>query len=289
MRLSRGQGVVPETFQMSQIGGFCTGGTIHIVINNQIGFTISRPSDARSTDYCSDVAKMIEAPIFHVNSDDPEAVVFVTRLALMYRQRFKKDVVIDLVCYRRHGHNEADEPSATQPVMYGRIKAQKTTRQLYGDRLVEKQVTTTTAVAKLQEAYRDRLDRGEPVPRSSLGLIGNAYTIDWTPFLKAKWDDHVDTTISPKTVADLGKSITTIPPGMRPHGRVQRIMDERIKMVAGDAAMDWGFAETMAYAALLQDGHDVRLVGQDSGRGTFFPDMWVLCNYVGVLAYWERV
>ena len=280
-----GQGVVPETFQMSQINGFCTGGTIHIVINNQIGFTISRPSDARSTDYCSDVAKMIEAPIFHVNSDDPEAVVFVTRLALMYRQRFKKDVVIDLVCYRRHGHNEADEPSATQPVMYGRIKAQKTTRQLYADRLVEKQVTTTAAVAKLQEAYRDRLDRGEPVPKYSLGLIGNAYTIDWTPFLNAKWDDHADTTISPQTVADLGKSITTIPPGMRLQGRVQRIMDERSKMVAGEAVMDWGFAETMAYASLLQDGHDVRLVGQDSARGTFFHRHAVLHNQLNNLEY----
>lgn len=280
-----GQGIVPETFQMSQINGFCTGGTIHIVINNQIGFTTSRPSDARSTDYCSDVAKMIEAPIFHVNSDDPEAVVFVTRLALMYRQRFKKDVVIDLVCYRRHGHNEADEPSATQPVMYGRIKAQKTTRQVYADRLVEKQVTTTAAVAKLQEAYRDRLDRGEPVPKSSLGLIGNAYTIDWTPFLNAKWDDHVDTTISPQTVADLGKSITTIPPGMRLQGLVQRIMDERSKMVAGEVAMDWGFAETMAYASLLQDGHDVRLVGQDSGRGTFFHRHAVLHNQLNNQEY----
>ena len=280
-----GQGVVPETFQMSQIGGFCTGGTIHIVVNNQIGFTTSRPSDARSTDYCSDVAKMIEAPIFHVNSDDPEAVIFVTRLALMYRQRFKKDVVIDLVCYRRHGHNEADEPSATQPVMYGRIKTHQTTRQIYADRLVDKQVTTLAGVSKLQDAYRDRLDRGEPVPKSSLGLIGNAYTVDWTPFLNSQWDDPVDTTISPQTVVDLGKSITTIPPDVRPQGRVQRIMDERNKMVAGEVAMDWGFAETMAYASLLKDGHDVRLVGQDSGRGTFFHRHAVLHNQLNNREY----
>jgi len=280
-----GQGVVPETFQMSQIGGFCTGGTIHIVVNNQIGFTTSRPSDARSTDYCSDVAKMIEAPIFHVNSDDPEAVIFVTRLALKYRQRFKKDVVIDLVCYRRHGHNEADEPSATQPVMYGRIKTHKTTRQLYADRLVDKQVTTLAGVSKLQDAYRDRLDRGEPVPKSSLGLIGNAYTVDWTPFLNSQWDDAVDTTISPQTVVDLGKSITTIPPDVRLQGRVQRIMDERSKMVAGEVAMDWGFAETMAYASLLKDGYDVRLVGQDSARGTFFHRHAVLHNQLNNLEY----
>ncbi len=280
-----GQGVVPETFQMSQIGGFCTGGTIHIVVNNQIGFTTSRPSDARSTDYCSDVAKMIEAPIFHVNSDDPEAVIFVTRLALKYRQRFKKDVVIDLVCYRRHGHNEADEPSATQPVMYGRIKTHRTTRQLYADRLVDKQVTTLAGVSKLQDAYRDRLDRGEPVPKSSLGLIGNAYTVDWTPFLNSQWDDAVDTTISPQTVVDLGKSITTIPPDVRLQGRVQRIMDERSKMVAGEVAMDWGFAETMAYASLLKDGYDVRLVGQDSARGTFFHRHAVLHNQLNNLEY----
>lgn len=280
-----GQGVVPETFQMSQIGGFCTGGTVHIVINNQIGFTISRPADARSTDYCSDVAKMIEAPIFHVNADDPEAVIFVTRLALEYRQRFRKDVVIDLVCYRRHGHNEADEPSATQPVMYNKIKGQKTTRQLYADRLVKKQVLTMAAVAELQDAYRDRLDRGEPVPKSSLGLIGDEFTIDWRPYLDSKWDDAVDTTISPKTVADLGKTITTIPPDIRLHGRVQRIMDERNKMVAGDVAMDWGFAETMAYASLLQDGYNVRLVGQDSARGTFFHRHAVLHNQLNNREY----
>ncbi len=280
-----GQGVVPETFQMSQIPGFCTGGTVHIVINNQIGFTTSRPADARSTDYCSDVAKMIEAPIFHVNSDDAEAVLFITRLALKYRQRFKKDVVIDLVCYRRHGHNEADEPSATQPVMYKKIKGHKTTRQLYADRLVNKQITTSAGAAELQDAYRDRLDRGEPVPKSSLGLIGDEFTVDWRPFLNTKWDDPVDTAISPQSVADLGKSITTIPPDVRPQGRVQRIMDERTKMVAGSTAMDWGFAETMAYASLLQDGHNVRLVGQDSGRGTFFHRHAVLHNQLNSQEY----
>jgi len=273
-----GQGVVTETFQMSQINGFRTGGTVHIVVNNQIGFTTSRPSDSRSTDYCSDVAKMIEAPIFHVNGDDPEAVIFVTRLALKYRQRFKRDVVIDLVCYRRHGHNEADEPAATQPVMYGQIKSQKTTRQLYADRLVEKQVATAASVARLQDEYRDRLDRGEPVQEASLGMIGNEFTVDWSPFLHMQWDDVADTAISPKTVADLGKSITTLPPGLRPHGRVQRIIDGRKQMIAGAVAMDWGFAETMAYASLLQDGHDVRLVGQDSGRGTFFHRHAVIHN-----------
>ena len=280
-----GQGVVPETFQMSQINGFRTGGTVHIVVNNQIGFTISRPSDSRSTDYCSDVAKMIEAPIFHVNGDDPEAVIFVTRLALEYRQKFKKDVVIDLVCYRRHGHNEADEPSATQPIMYGQIKSQKTTRELYADRLVAQSVTTSSGAAKMQDEYRDRLDRGETVQKASLGLIGNEFTVDWSPYQHTEWDDPADTTVSPKTVADLGLSLTDIPADMKPHGRVQRILDQRVKMVAGDAEMDWGFAESMAYASLLKEGHNVRLVGQDSGRGTFFHRHAVVHNQINNREY----
>jgi len=280
-----GQGVVTETFQMSQTNGFRTGGTVHIVINNQIGFTTSRPSDARSTDYCSDVAKMIEAPIFHVNGDDPEAVLFVSRLALKYRQKFNKDVVIDLVCYRRHGHNEADEPAATQPIMYGKIREHKTTRELYANRLLERQLISATSATELQDNYRDRLDRGEPVPKSSLGMIGDAYTVNWRPYLNTQWDDTVDTTLSPKTVAHLGEVITAIPPDLRPHGRVQRIMDDRAKMASGEADMDWGFAETMAYASLLVDGHNVRLVGQDAGRGTFFHRHAVLHNQVNNREY----
>jgi 2-oxoglutarate dehydrogenase E1 component len=280
-----GQGVVTETFQMSQTNGFRTGGSVHIVINNQIGFTTSRPSDARSTEYCSDVAKMIEAPIFHVNSDDPEAVLFVTRLALDYRQKFRKDVVIDLVCYRRHGHNEADEPSATQPIMYGAIKSHKTTRELYANRLEQAGVIEATTAAELQDNYRDRLDRGEPVPKSSLGLIGDEFTVDWTPFLHTEWGDYVDTTISPAQVARLGASITDIPPDVKPHGRVQRIMDDRLRMAKGEMDIDWGFAETMAYASLLTEGHDVRLIGQDSGRGTFFHRHAVLHNQLNNREY----
>jgi 2-oxoglutarate dehydrogenase E1 component len=273
-----GQGVVTETFQMSQTNGFRTGGTVHIVVNNQIGFTTSRPSDARSTDYCSDVAKMIEAPIFHVNGDDPEAALFVTRLALAYRRKFRKDVVIDLVCYRRHGHNEADEPSATQPIMYGKIKSHRTTRQLYADKLERDGVVASTTAAEMQDSYRDRLDRGEPVPKSSLGMIGDEYTVDWRPYLDVEWDEPIDTTISPGTVAALGKAITSYPPDMKLHGRVKRIMDSRVKMASGELDMDWGFAETMAYASLLAEGYEVRLVGQDSGRGTFFHRHAVLHN-----------
>jgi 2-oxoglutarate dehydrogenase E1 component len=272
------QGVVTETFQMSQTNGFCTGGTIHIVVNNQIGFTTSRPSDARSTPYCSDVAKMIEAPVFHVNGDDPEAAIFVTRLALEYRQKFGKDVVIDLVCYRRHGHNEADEPSATQPVMYAQIRNQGTTRQLYADRLVEAGVIEPADAARLQDDYRDRLDRGEPVPKSSLGMIGNEFTVDWSPYLDAVWDESVDTAISPGKAGELGQKVVDVPAGYALHGRVKRIMTERTRMANGEIDMDWGFAETMAYASLLDDGFDVRLTGQDSGRGTFFHRHAVLHN-----------
>ncbi|HUD97595.1 MAG TPA: 2-oxoglutarate dehydrogenase E1 component [Woeseiaceae bacterium] len=272
------QGVVAETFQLSQTNGFRTGGTVHIVINNQIGFTTSRPTDARSTPYCTDIAKMIEAPIFHVNGDDPEAAVFVTRLALEYRQKFKKDVVIDLVCYRRHGHNEADEPSATQPVMYGRIRDTESIRQHYANRLVEAGVIDKDGVAKMQQDYRDRLDRGEPVPKSSLGLIGNEFTVDWSPYLDAEWHDEVDTTMSPAKVAELARKITALPPGYVLHGRVQRIIDERIRMGAGEIDMDWGFAETMAYAGLIDDGYDCRVTGQDTGRGTFFHRHAVLHN-----------
>ncbi len=280
-----GQGVVTETFQMSQTNGFRTGGSVHIVINNQIGFTTSRPSDARSTEYCSDVAKMIEAPIFHVNGDDPEAVLFVTRLALEYRQKFRKDVVIDLVCYRRHGHNEADEPAATQPIMYGAIKSHKTTRELYANRLEATGVIEATTAAELQDSYRDRLDRGEPVPKSSLGLIGDEFTVDWSPYAGTEWDAPVDTTISPAQVTRLGKAITEIPPDVKPHGRVQRIMDDRVRMAKGEMDMDWGFAETMAYASLLAEGHEVRLVGQDSGRGTFFHRHAVLHNQLNNREY----
>lgn len=280
-----GQGVVTETFQMSQTNGFETGGTVHIVINNQIGFTISRPSDARSTPYCSDVAKMIEAPIFHVNGDDPEAAFFVTRLALEYRQHFKKDVVIDLVCYRRHGHNEADEPNATQPIMYSKIREKNTTRQLYADRLIAAGIIDAAGASRLQDEYRDRIDRGEPVPKLSLGMIGNEYTVDWSPYANATWDEPVETNLSADKFKELAEKITHVPAGMTLHGRVQRIMSERARMAAGEIDMDWGFAETMAYAGLIDAGYDCRLCGQDSGRGTFFHRHAVLHDQVNRQEY----
>jgi 2-oxoglutarate dehydrogenase E1 component len=265
-----GQGVVMETMQISQARGYFTGGTMHVVINNQVGFTTHDPRDTRSTMYCSDVAKMLEAPIFHVNGDDPDAVVFVTRLALGYRQRFHKDVVIDLVCYRRLGHNEADEPAATQPVMYAKIRQHPTTRRLYADRLVADQVLTAAEAASLVEEYRAGLDAGTPQARASLGMVGNKYTIDWSKYLEVDWTVRVNTGLPLERLRALGKTLTGVPSGVNLHPRVQQVVANRVKMLAGEQSLDWGCAETLAYASLLEDGYAVRLSGQDVGRGTFF-------------------
>jgi len=264
------QGVVMETLQMSQARGFYTGGTVHIIINNQVGFTMSDPRDARSTLYCSDVAKMIEAPILHVNGDDPESVVFAARLALEYRMKFHKDVVIDLVCYRRLGHNEADEPAATQPVMYQVIRSQPTTRQIYAERLAGEGVLTGDDAQKMTEDYRRGLDEGKPQARQALGLIGNKYTVDWSRYGDVDWTEPVRTGVKLELLRDLATNATTYPDGFVLHRQVSRIVDDRRRMAAGQVGVDWGFAEIMAYASLLDQGYEVRLTGQDSARGTFF-------------------
>jgi 2-oxoglutarate dehydrogenase E1 component len=264
-----GQGVIMETLQLSQARGFYTGGTVHIIINNQIGFTTSDPHDARSTVYCSDVAKMIEAPILHVNADDPEAVCFVTRFALDYRMKFHKDVVIDLVCYRRHGHNEADEPAATQPLMYQIIRKKPTVRQLYADKLAAQGILSAAEAAAMMEQYRSGLDEGKPQARAALGLVGNRYTVDWSEYLSADWEP-AKTGVDLGRLRVLGKAITTYPTDWKLHPRVLAIMQAREKMVNGDLALDWGCAENLAYASLVQEGYPIRLTGQDSGRGTFF-------------------
>jgi 2-oxoglutarate dehydrogenase E1 component len=265
-----GQGVIMETLQLSQARGFSTGGSVHVIINNQVGFTTSDPHDARSTLYCSDVAKMVEAPIFHVNADDPEAVCFVTRFALEYRMKFHKDVVIDLVCYRRHGHNEADEPAATQPLMYQVIRKKPTVRQLYADKLAAEGVLTAADAAAMIEQYRDGLDAGKPQARAALGLIGNKFTVDWSEYLGADWSEPVKTGVDMVRLRALGKAITSYPSDWVLHPRVLAIMQARERMVNGDLALDWGAAENLAYASLVQEGYPVRLTGQDSGRGTFF-------------------
>jgi 2-oxoglutarate dehydrogenase E1 component len=265
-----GQGVVMETLQLSQARAFYTGGTVHLIINNQVGFTTHDPRDTRSTMYCSDVAKMLEAPIFHVNADDPEAVVFVTRQALAYRMKFQKDVVIDLVCYRRLGHNEADEPAATQPVMYKVIRKHPTARQIYADLLVAEGSLTAADAKNLMDEYRAGLDAGTSQVPASLGLIGNQYTVDWSRFLRNDSPDPAATAVDADRLARLGARTVDVPPGFVLHPRVEQVYANRRKMLAGEMPLDWGCAEILAYAALLDDGCPIRITGQDSGRGTFF-------------------
>ncbi len=264
-----GQGVVAELFNMSQAKGFRVGGTIHVVVNNQVGFTISNPHDARSTLYCTDVAKMVSAPVFHVNGDDPEAVLFVAQLAYDFRQKFKRDVVIDLVCYRRHGHNEADEPSATQPLMYKVIRARPTLRELYGKQLVAEGVLDDAAVKAMSDNYRNLLEAGNSIAGIDPDFR-DPFARDWSAHIGAKLDEVVDTSLDASKLAELGASISDVPAGITLHDRVLRIYEGRHKMAVGEQAMDWGFAENLAYASVIADGYDLRLVGQDVGRGTFF-------------------
>ena len=265
-----GQGVVMETLNMSQSRGYGTGGSVHIVINNQIGFTTSNPFDSRSTQYCTDVGKMVQAPIFHVNGDDPEEVIFATRIAFDFRNQFHKDVIIDLVCYRRHGHNEADEPAVTQPMMYQEIRRHPTVRALYGQQLAAAGLVTPEQVTQMVEDYRASLEQGVVRARPVLCALEKPYHVDWHPFDGTRWDHPTHTGFDPEHFRSLALRQTELPPGFEPHARVQKILEDRHKMASGDQLADWGFAETMAYATLLDQGHPIRLSGQDAGRGTFF-------------------
>lgn len=273
-----GQGVVMETLQMSQTRGFGIGGTVHIIINNQIGFTTSHQDDARSTEYCTDVAKMVQAPILHVNGDDPEAVFFVTQLAMDYRNEFKQDVVIDLVCYRRRGHNEADEPAATQPRMYEKIRKHPTTRDLYVKQLIQESVISEDDAKKFFEDYRDKLDRGDHVVDALVKEPNTELYVDWTPYLGHEWTARCKTSVPMKTLQELGKKISAVPEGFSIQRQVKKIMEDRSKMTQGALPLNWGYAETMAYATLLHEGHPIRFSGQDSRRGTFSHRHSVLHN-----------
>ena len=283
-----GQGVVMETFQMSQTRGYKTGGTIRVVINNQVGFTTSKPEDTRSTEYATDVAKMIQAPILHVNGDDPEAVLFVTQLAVDYRMQFKRDVVIDLVCYRRRGHNEADEPSGTQPLMYQIISKQRTTRELYADALVKEGVLASEQVQELVNEYRTALDNGLHVVQSLVKEPNKELFVDWRPYLGHKWTPNFDTRFDLKTLQELALKLQETPDGFVVQRQVSKILEDRQKMAAGGLPINWGFAENAAYASLLFEGYPIRITGQDVGRGTFSHRHAVLHNqkdgetYVGL-------
>ena len=264
-----GQGVNMELLNMSQARGFRVGGSIHVVVNNQIGFTTSNPHDARSTLYCTDVAKMVNAPVFHVNGDDPEAVIFVTRLAFDYRQKFKRDVVIDLVCYRRHGHNEADEPAATQPLMYQVIRSRPTARELYAQKLVAEGVIADGDAQALVDAYRARLEAGTPIAELDPEFEDD-FAVDWRSHVGAKLAQPIDTGVPKERLAGLHAKILEIPQGISLHPRVAKVYDDRARMASGAQPLDWGAAENLAYASVIEDGHELRLVGQDCGRGTFF-------------------
>jgi len=263
-----GQGVVMETLALAETRGYYTGGTVHIVINNQIGFTTSDPRDSRSTLYCTDIVKMIDAPVLHVNGDDPEAVVLCMQLALEFRQEFNKDVVIDIVCYRKLGHNEQDTPSLTQPLMYKKIAQHPGTRRLYADKLAAQGLGETLG-DDMVKAYRAAMDAGKHTIDPVLTNFKSKYAVDWSPFLNKKWTDAGDTAIPTTEWKRLAEKITTVPQGFTVHPLVKKVLDDRAAMGRGDVNVDWGMGEHMAFASLVASGYPVRLSGEDSGRGTF--------------------
>ncbi len=264
-----GQGVVQETLNLSQTRGYRTGGTIHLVINNQIGFTTSDPRDTRGTLYSTDVAKMVEAPIFHVNGDDPEACLLAIEIAIEYRQKFDRDVFIDLVCFRRQGHNEADEPMITQPLMYKRIHEHPGTRALYAKRLVADGVIKADEPEAMIDAYRTAMDKGLHTNTTILSNYKPPFAVDWKPFLGKHWTDAAETAVPLKTLRLLARKVTDVPPNFKLHSRVEKVIADRRAMGEGELPLDWGMGETLAYASLLDQGYGVRLSGQDSARGTF--------------------
>lgn len=265
-----GQGVVMETFNLSQTRGYTTGGTVHVILNNQIGFTTSDPLDSRSTLYCTDVAKMVQAPIFHVNGDDPEAVALVAQIALDFRMEFNKDVVIDLVCYRKHGHSEADEPAATQPIMYQHIRRHPGVRKLYAERLVGEGVITAETLEQMTQAYVSALENNIVVSRPYANVHDTRYLINYEPYRNTHWREPCPTSIDLPQVVELTARMTEYPGKFELHRAVKKVVEDRRRMAEGEMPLDWGYTETLAYAALLRDGHPVRISGQDSARGTFF-------------------
>jgi len=265
-----GQGVVMETLNLAQTRGYGTGGTVHLVINNQIGFTTSDPRDMRSTLYCTDVMKMIEAPIFHVNGDDPEAAVLAIEIALDYRMKFKKDVVVDIVCFRKLGHNEQDEPMVTQPLMYKIVNAHPGTRRLYADKLAAQGVIAADEAERMAAGYREALEGGTHTNRTIISNFKPPFAVDWSKYRGTKWNEKDDTTLPLPDLQQLAERLTAIPPNFKLHPRVEKIIADRRLMGQGKMPVDWGMAENLAYASLLRDGYAVRISGQDSGRGTFF-------------------
>ncbi|AIJ46734.1 MULTISPECIES: 2-oxoglutarate dehydrogenase E1 component [Comamonas] len=263
-----GQGVNQETLALSETRGYTTGGTVHIIINNQIGFTTSDPRDLRSTLYCTDIVKMIESPVLHVNGDDPEAVCLAMQLALEFRMEFSKDVVVDIICFRKLGHNEQDTPALTQPLMYKKIAAHPGTRKLYADKLATQGLGDTLG-DDMVKAYRAAMDEGRHTQDVVLTNFKSKYAVDWSPFVGKTWTDAGDTAIPLTEWKRLAEKITTLPASVNPHALVKKVYDDRAAMGRGDVNVDWGMGETMAFGSLVASGYPVRLSGEDSGRGTF--------------------
>jgi len=263
-----GQGVNQETLALAQTRGYTTGGTVHIIINNQIGFTTSDPRDMRSSVFCTDIVKMVEAPVLHVNGDDPESVALATQLALEYRMTFKADVVLDIVCFRKLGHNEQDTPALTQPLMYKKIAAHPGTRKLYADKLAAQGLGASLG-DDMVKAYRAALESGKRLSEPVISNFRAKYTVDWSAFKGKKWTDLADTAIPMAEWKRLAEKISTIPNTVTPHSLVKKVLDDRAAMGRGDLPVDWGMGEHMALASLVASGYAVRLSGEDCGRGTF--------------------
>ena len=265
-----GQGIVAETLNLSRLRGFSTGGTIHVVVNNQIGFT-TNPAEARSTLYATDVAKMIQVPIFHVNGDDPEAVTHVVKLAFSYRQRFGEDVVIDLMCYRRHGHNEGDDPSFTQPLLYAKIRKRPRLRKLYTEQLVRAGVLSEKDVDRIEEDLNGQLQQALQVIKTQPPRPDEPYEPRgrWVGYSRTDRGEDPETALSVERLAQLAESLASVPAGFEVHKKLRALLERRRKVVAEDGPIDWATGEQLAFGSLLVEGTPVRLSGQDSSRGTF--------------------
>lgn len=264
-----GQGVVMETLNLALTRGYGTGGTIHIVINNQIGFTTSDPRDVRSTIYCTDVVKMIEAPVLHINGDDPEAVILATQFAIEYRHTFGKDIVLDIICYRKLGHNEQDTPAVTQPLMYKKIAQHPGTRKLYAEKLIQEKVIDEQTAEQYVKDYRQAMDEGKQTAELASSNFKNKYATDWLPYLGNAFTDTCDTTVPMNELKRLAERITSIPETVKVHSLVEKVVADRAKMGRGEQMLDWGMAEHLSFASLVASGYPVRITGQDCGRGTF--------------------
>ena len=264
-----GQGVVMESLQMSQTRGFNVGGTIHIIVNNQIGFTTSNKKDSRSTDYSTDVAKIIQAPVIHVNGDDPEMVVKAAIIACKYRKEFNKDIVIDLFCYRRRGHNEADDPSATQPLMYSKIKQHPSVLTQYEDALIREGLISSDQTAAVRSDYRKSLESGLSVAKNLAKKPNEELWFNWDEYIDNKWWDETDTSITKKSITKLGKQISKTPENFNLGPQAAKIFKDRDQMTESKIDINWGYGEMLAYASLLEQGYPIRLTGQDVRRGTF--------------------